>query len=682
MVSRGALIALFISATIVSAKDVNVEAGLQDPAVARDGSQVAVTVFGKLFVVSLRGGDARRITDGIGWDTHPAWSPDGRFLAYAHHLAGGTDLVVLDLATGSSSFPYHTDADIGEIQYAPDGSALFFVLKRGQYDAHIQKIPPGGGDLQVVTSTEGWHEWTFALAPDARDIVAASGHYGGANLYRIHLEGNAATRLTQTDADETCVRWTSNGKSFVYVESINGTETVFEEPSAGGERRAVYSSPYRHTELAIEPGDEAAIVVAGGRLGELNMRTGQMRSIPFRTHWSVSDKAANIVITHARLIDGVSRDPIPDATIQIRNGRFATIVAGQTAAVPEGARVIDAKGKTVLPGLMDNHYHYWDPFDGGRLIANGITSIRDPGVDLSDTIDFKQAIAMGVIPGPDIHTAGPLIDGVGSYHPMVAVEITDPAKAGVLVDSLKEQGVDCLKVYFMLHPDVLCAVVAAAHKDGLKVTGHIGVHTGWAQALGCGIDGLNHIRTWADFLPQSEQPQGENLSLDARIHPVARMQADWSKIDPSGPEVGKLIDLMVADKAGFDPTLSIQKIDESSRKTFSLEEFTKAQDSYTRMGEFVARAQKAGVLLLSGTDNGSLFDELEAYEQAGVPRMAIIQAATRNGAEWLGKEGDFGSIAPGRRADLIIVDGDPLAQMKNMRNIRTVIKDGEVVFEK
>jgi Imidazolonepropionase and related amidohydrolases len=265
---------------------------------------------------------------------------------------------------------------------------------------------------------------------------------------------------------------------------------------------------------------------------------------------------------------------------------------------------------------------------------------------------------------------------------MVDVEIDDPGKAAALVDSLKEQGVDLLKVYFLLRPEVLCAVIQEAHRQGLKVTGHIGVRTGWNQAIDCGIDGVNHIRLWADFLPLSEQPQGEDLSLDARIHTLARMQADWRSIDPNSPQVSALIQKMAGRHVGFDPTLSIQRVNDQERKSFSLQEFTLAQDAYQRMSQFVRNAQKDNVLLLAGTDDGSIFDEAESYEAAGVPRPEIIKALTVNGALWLDRSNDFGRIAPGEKADLVIVDGDPLKQIKDLRNVQLVVKDGTVVYEK
>lgn len=677
------LMAFSAAPLFANSRDVTVTDGAKAPAVSPDGSQIAVGILGKLWLVPANGGDARQVTRGIGWDTDPAWSPDGRFVAYSHHLASGTDLMTLNLATGNVSFVYHTEASIGPIQYDPSGSAILFVLRRGQFDAHLQKIFSDGDKPQQITETENWHEWTFALSPTGKELVVASGHYGGSNLYRIGSDGKEQARVTQGEGNDTSTAWSRDGKEFLYVEVLNGQETVFAQPVAGGARRAICTTPYRDSQIALEPNGKTAVLCAARRLARLNLENGAVTPIPFRARFEVSEETpADLVISHARLIDGSANPPVENATIEIRNGRFAGIHSEGGFTQRPGVAVIDAAGKTVLPGLMDNHYHFWDPFDGSVLLAKGITSVRDPGADLSDSLNFKEAIALGLSPGPDIYTAGPLIDGLSDYHPMVAVQIDDPAKAAALVDSLKQQGVDLLKVYFMLKPEVLCAVIVEAHKQDLKVTGHIGVHTSWGRAMDCGIDGLNHIRVWADLLPVSEQRQGENDSLDAMIHPIARMQADWSHIDPDGPEAGALIAKMAKVQVGFDPTLSIQRIRDEERKMLSLEQFARAEDSYKRMGVFVARAVKAGVPLLAGTDDGSLFDEMEAYEQAGVPRSTVIQAATSNGARWLNKQGDFGSIEPGRRADLIIVDGDPLAQIKNIRNIRMVVKDGRVVFEK
>jgi imidazolonepropionase-like amidohydrolase len=298
-------------------------------------------------------------------------------------------------------------------------------------------------------------------------------------------------------------------------------------------------------------------------------------------------------------------------------------------------------------------------------------------------MNFKEAIASGIIEGPDIYTCGPLIDGRNGYHPRFDVEIADPEKAALLVKALKEQGMDALKVYFMLNPEVLKIIVTEAKKQGLKVTGHIGVRTSWNEAIDAGIEGLCHIRIWKDFLPPEIQPDGENESLDGTKNPMGRMQFDWTDIDPDSPEVGALIKRMADADVGIDPTLGgVSMMLEHYKKRLSLDQYARAVKGYERMKRFLKRCHETGVLILAGTDNMSLFKELDSYAEAGIPNAAILQAATVNGAKWLGKDADFGTIEAGKRAHVLLVDGDPLKDIKELRNISTVIKDGRIVFTK
>lgn len=661
-----------------------VDHGAADPAVSPDDARIAASILGKIWVLPAAGGDARQISTGISWDTHPAWSPDGQFLAYSHELPNGTDLVIQNLATGTSSVIYHTNQQIGAMQFTPTGDQIFFILQTSQLDSHLWHIPVSGGEPTAITETQDWHEWTFALSPDAKELLLASGRYGGANLYRMELPGRQATRLTNTPWNQSSVAWSRDGKTFYYIESQNATDSIMAMPVAGGSPRRISSSPYDDKELSLAPDGTTAVLCAARKLYRLNLESGSITPIRFEARFVLSAQSpAEMVVTHARLWDGTGSPAIDDATIEIRDGRIQSIERGQNQiSPPSGVPVLDASGKTVLPALMDNHYHFWDAFQGPELLKHGITYIRDPGAPLSLSMNFKEAISMGLFPGPDIYSAGPLIDGLGYYHPMVAVAIDDPAAAATLVRSFKAQGVSLLKVYFMLNPDVLCAVVQEAHKVGLPVTGHIGVRTSWGRAIDCGIDGVNHIRVWADFLPLDEQPQGENESLDADKNLVPRMQADWREIDPDSARVTALIQKMADSHVGFDPTLSIQTISDPMRKILSLDQFAAAQQSYQRMSRFVERAQQMGVFLLAGTDDGSLFDEIEDYAKAGLPNAAILEAATANGAKWLKMESDFGTVAPGRRADLIVVDGDPLKDIKDTRKIDIVVKDGRIVFRK
>lgn len=664
-----------------------VSVGAQDPAVSPDGSRIVGSILGKLWLVPIAGGDAVQMTEGPGWDSHPAWSPDGRFVAYAHALSSGTDLMIHNVATGTDASVYHTPARLGQISYHPMGKEIFFLLDRGQYDSHLWRVPTDGGEAKQITFTRNWHEWSFALSPDGREIFLESGRYGGADLYLISADSSAdVKRITNTPAaNEFSVAWSRDGKTRAFIVEENGVDSVMVQPADGSRPpHRIFTSEYDQKQLTLDPTGRFAVMCAGRKLYRLDLASGAITPIPFTAQIANhSQAAADMIITHANVWPGGSHVAIPDGTVEIRAGRIVSVHAGAPSRVAVGTTVIDAQGKTVIPGLMDNHYHFWDIFQGSGLISHGVTTIRDPGAAVSMSTNLRDAIRDGLDLGPTIYTAGPLIDGVGGYHPYVDVELSSPAAAAPLVRSLKAQGVDLLKVYFLLEPSVLKAVVDEAHKQGLKVTGHIGVHTGWGEAMSDGIDGLNHIRVWRDILPPELQPSGANESLDAEKAEVPRMQADWRLVDPDGPQAGALINQMVAGHVGFDPTLHIQHIDPSQRSGLSLEQYAVARDSYTRMGRFVARAAKAGVLLLAGTDDeGSLFDEMEAYADVGIPPLDVLRAATVNGALWLGKEAEFGTLEPGRRADLVIVDGNPLVNIKDVRKVSVVVKNGVVVFEK
>ena len=665
---------------------VTVDIGARDPAFSPDGSTIAVSILGKIWTLPAEGGTARQLTDGASWDTRPAWSPDGRFLAYAARTRQGADILVRNMATGGVRFLHHVPGSVGHMQFHPDGSRLFFVDDRSQYEAHVWRIPLAGGEAEQITHTRNWHEWSFALSPDGSRILLETGRFDGTDLYELDLEEMSLEQVTDTPEREMAVAWSADGTRQAYVETHNGIDSIVltELSGPGAGPRPAHTSPFDQKQLAFHPSGDWLLVLGGRRLHRLDVATGDMSGIPFEARFEVAeDPTDDLLITNVRLFDGTGDEAVPATAVLVRDGRIAEVRTGDDGGVPDagsGTPVIDGGGRMLLPGLMDNHYHYWQPLAGADLLAAGITAIRDPGSAIQDAMDFKDAVRLGVLAGPDVYTAGPLIDGPAGYHPLVDVSIDDPAAAPALVRALREQGVDLLKAYFLLDPDVLAAVVAEARVQGLPVTGHIGVRTSWRQAIEAGISGFNHIRVWRDFLPPEIQVDGRDMSLDGGRNPVGRMQADWREIDPASPEVMSLLELMAETETGLDPTLYIQEIEDSDRSRFSLPEFHAARQAYERMGEFVRRAVEIGVPLLAGTDNVGLFDELEAYAKAGVPHAAILRAATANGARWLGKEDDFGTVQPGRRAHLILVEGDPLADIADLRNIDLVVKDGVIVF--
>jgi imidazolonepropionase-like amidohydrolase/Tol biopolymer transport system component len=663
---------------------VAVEKGAQDPVVSPDGSKIAVSILGKIWLVPAAGGAARQVTTGLGWDTHPAWSSDGQFLAYAHSLPQGTDLAVLNFSTGNTRVLTHVNFGLGQIGFHPAGKDIYYLVDQSQYDCHLWSIPLDGGEAKQLTLTEGWHEWSFAFSPDGEKMILDQGRYGGSDLYLMNLKDGATTRLTNTPAHEFSACWTADGKNCVYLKSENGVDFVVVMAAENGTPREVFSSPYSQKQLALFPDGKGAVICSARTLWRIDLESGVTTPLSFKASFGLAPQTApNLLITNARLFDGTGSDAQSNVTIEVRNGRIAAIHKGQVPATQSAnIPVLDAAGKTLLPGLMDNHYHYWNAFDGSSLLMHGITSIRDPGTAISTFMNFKEAINNGILEGPDIFGTGPLIDGWPGYHPAVDVELTKPEVAAPLVRALKAQGVDAIKVYFMLNPAVLKAVVAEAKKLGLPTTAHIGVRTSWGEAVDFGINGLCHIRVWKDFLPPELQPNGENETLDFQKNMVGRMQSDWRGIDPKSPAVQALLEKIAKNNVALDPTLAGQNVGDTHKKMLGFEQYAAAKESYEKMKQFIRRAYESGATILAGTDNGSLFEELEAYAEAGIPNKGILQSVTALGAKWLGKSADFGTIEVGKRANLILVDGDPLKDIKELRKITLVVKDGRIVFKK
>ena len=677
---------------------VTVSEGFQDPVVDPTGSRIAFALYGKIWIVPVTGGTATQITQSSGWDSHPAWSPDGRFLAYAHLRPGRSELVVRSLEDGSERTVHAVNADpssvypavhgnvIGQIAWKPDGSELVFIEEQNQFSAHISSVSllPDSKPKQI-TRGQGMAEWSFALAPDGKRAAVEWVQRGATDLFVVELDSARTQRLTTSADEEFSVQWSGNGKSLVYVARDNGLDRVIIRDMITGASRVVFESPFDGKQLALLPDGSGAVMVAGRRLHRLDFRNGRAVAIPVRARLQMPVQSrGNLIITNVRLWDGTGAAVRDSSWVLVRNGRIHSIGRGDVGKVDaRGVTAIDGAGRFLMPGLMDNHFHYWHfwIFDAPRRLAMGITTARDPGTELAEALNLRAALRLGIIAGPDLYTTGPLIDGPCGIHPMVDVLLDKPEAGPPLVRALAAQGVDAIKVYHCLRPDVLRTVVSEARRMGLPVTGDLGNLTGWETAVDAGVTGLNHAYTYrGDYLPPEFRVFRENEPTEIR-NARARLQTNIP-VDPDRPEVERVFAKMARGGVALDPTLFIFALPDSTRRSLGVEEGERAIARWGTMQRFVKKAVDAGVTLLAGTDRVSLNDELESYEAAGVPRTTILQSATVNGAKWLGKDAEFGSIQPGRRAHLLLVEGDPLKQIKDLRQVMLVVKDGRVVFSR
>jgi hypothetical protein len=410
--------------------------------------------------------------------------------------------------------------------------------------------------------------------------------------------------------------------------------------------------------------------------------------------------AGATLIRNARIFDS-ERATLGEASdVLIDNGRIIE-VSPADASTRKAGRTIDAGNRILLPGLFDMHVHagFWD---GGLHIATGITSIRDMGNDNETLLQVMKQESEGTLLMPRIIPAG-FIEGESQNASRNGFVIKNLDEAKKAVDWYHEHGWPQIKVYNSFPKEIVPDVTAYAHARGIRVSGHVPAFLRAQDVVLAGYDEIQHInQVLLNFLVDEKT---DTRTLE-RFYLPARKVAD---LDFDSPEIQKFIALLVQRKTVIDPTLATfnfirQKDGEMSQEFAAVAEhvppdvrrgFLAAQmkipdeptyrqytKSYQKMIEFVGRMYRAGVPIVAGTDDipgFTLQRELELYVEAGMTPAQALQVATYNGAKFSRTLDDRGVVSPGRRADLILVDGDPTKNISDIRKVALVIK-GDVAY--
>jgi cytosine/adenosine deaminase-related metal-dependent hydrolase len=414
--------------------------------------------------------------------------------------------------------------------------------------------------------------------------------------------------------------------------------------------------------------------------------------------------------------------PKPDMTVVIKGNRITALGRTRQVHVPRGALIVDAAGKFLIPGLWDMHVHFTETERSFPMfVANGVTGVRNMGGDLDDLLRWRAEVASGKLLGPRIVTCGPIIDGPQPAAHGPTIVVGNAAEGREAVDTLKQRGADCVKVYDRLPRDAYFAIIDEAKKQRLPVVGHVPLSITSVEASAAGQKSIEHLGSILEGAStiESELQQSEKTSApptDPSEFPRRIAARGARMLDTYDEQKARQIFAhFIQNQTWQVPTLEIKWtqtfIDDLSKsgdprlkyipqseqqwwspqKNFfaryrTPEYIVFKQRLFRKELELVGAMHRAGVPFMTGTDLSgayvfagfSLHHELEMYVQAGFSPMEALQAATRNPAMFLDELSSQGTVETGKIANLVLLDANPLDNVSNIKRIDAVILNGSL----
>jgi imidazolonepropionase-like amidohydrolase len=467
---------------------------------------------------------------------------------------------------------------------------------------------------------------------------------------------------------------------------IWGRETLWFDANRNLVAAISTDAEFDHFE-AIREGYESALGDFVGRAG-----ADGMAALADISKGISASRADTLAIVGGTLIDGTGAAPVADAAVVIRKGRIVATGPRSKVKIPKHANVVDAKGKFILPGLWDMHAHFEQVEWGPIYLAAGVTTVRDCGNELEFITAVRDAIAQGRGLGPRLLLAG-VVDGTGPLA--LGVERVDTLEqARSWVDRYHDARFQQMKIYSSVKLEELKAVTDEAHRLGMTVTGHVPEGLTAFQTVEAGQDQINHISYIADIM---HAPLPETATRADRRNAIIN-------IDLNSPESQKALAFLKDHHTVVDPTIALYELftATTAKPPASFEpgvdkiaaelagqvtdveppnETSDAQEKvFQKQVAIVGALHRAGITIVAGTDQAvpghSLHREIELYVQSGFTPLEAIQSATTVPAHVMGLDKELGTIETGKRADLILINGDPLQDVHNTRNVEYVITNG------
>ncbi|MBM4186225.1 MAG: amidohydrolase family protein [Gemmatimonadetes bacterium] len=662
--------------------------GIASPTIAPDGRSFVFAALGDLW--SLADGAVTRLTDSPAVETDPQFARDGRHLVYASDLGGTMDLWLRDMATGATRPLTANTGGAALPAWTPDGTQVVFQVQRG-LGTEIQAVAVATGAVSVIRRNL-FQPSRVSFSPDGR-VLAVTALKANSTKYR---EGR--NDLLLLDATGGGDRWvTLPGGRGIGARGIDGPAW-----SPDGRQLAfimdglLWRMPVTPNGTPAGPpirlSNELANSVSWTRdattigyqatdgLRAVAVATGAVTPYSVPLTWRRSNPKGRIVIHAGRLWDGHGDRARANVDIVVVGHRIAQVVPHR-AALHTG-RVVDASAQTVLPGLADAHAHLG--FGTGEALgrtwlAYGVTTIRDPASDPFQIRERREAVESGRRVGPRELATGRIFDGERIYYGFNNA-IAAGGQLELELARAAELRFDLIKTYVRLPDVVQRRIVEVAHRHGIPVSSHE-----LYPAVAYGTDHVEHIRG------TSRRGYSPKVTALYRSYQdvTALLTSSGMSITPTIGIQGGFAALVAKDPSLLDdPRLLIaygpEYVANLKRPASVSGPFAPNLAGIASQGETVRRVVRGGGRVIAGTDAPivpyglSLLTELQHYVEGGLTPVEALKTATSGFAAAMGLEAELGSVAPGRLADLTIVEGDPLERIADLRRTWGVIKNGRV----
>jgi imidazolonepropionase-like amidohydrolase len=655
------------------------------PTMAPDQRRFVVMGAGYLWEQPMGGGPARQIAEGGAFTRDPVFSHDGRKLAFIASENGTRELRVYDFDSrkttslfqvGGASWPLYPS-------WSPDGRQIVFQHTRGIFDPYrIVVVTVADGMTREIA--QGIGAWTARphFSSDGANVYFTSRVGKWAELYRValqpgaqpqaHLQPQAVTNLTKhvheglVSPDGKWLAMRSNSE--IWMAPMSAT------PVADAAVKRISTEGGRS--FAFAPDSSALIYSYAGKVWRLPVAGGTRTEIPFRATLT-RDVAPSLLIQHVRVLDFAAGGFGQSTSMLVQNGRIQWIGTEQGKQIPANAVRLDAGNRYAIPGLFDSHVHSaWSNQQANEdaFIAFGVTSVRDTGatLDLMTALDDRSTST--ALPAPRYFYAGEIFEGLMPHWGDAFLQVGSEQEARAEVRNWKAAGVDFIKVYPSLPWHLQQVVADEAHRVGLPLVGHGLSPEEVTRRILVGFSTLEH---------NSAAAYDDILKLAA---------ATGTVIDPT-LNVGNGA-LMRANEPEWESTWRVQEfVPEEARRSagpgrgggpgVTAEQLrARARPGFDRM----LTARKTGVAFLGGTDSlmGGVFFglslhwEIAQFVDAGFPAIDVLRMATERAADQVGASADLGSLVPGKLADVVLLDRDPLENIRNTQSIWQVVKAGRV----